>query len=31
MFFDPMSFVFALPALALALYAQWRVSSAVNR
>jgi uncharacterized protein len=31
MFFDPMYFVFALPALVLAMYAQWRVSSAVNR
>lgn len=31
MYFDPMYFVFALPALVLALYAQWRVSSAVNK
>ncbi len=31
MFFDPMYFIFALPALALALFAQWRVSSAVNK
>ncbi len=28
---DPMYFVFALPALLLALYAQWRVSSAYNK
>ncbi|MBI5650685.1 MAG: zinc metallopeptidase [Chloroflexi bacterium] len=27
-YFDPMYFVFALPALALAMFAQWRVSSA---
>lgn len=31
MFFDPMYFIFALPALVLALIAQWRVSAAVNR
>jgi Zn-dependent membrane protease YugP len=31
MFFDPMYFVFALPALILAMIAQWRVSAAVNR
>jgi hypothetical protein len=31
MFFDPMYFVFALPALVLALYAQWKVSSTYKR
>ena len=31
MFFDPMYFVFALPALILAMIAQWRVSAAVNK
>lgn len=31
MFFDPMYFVFALPALLLALYAQWRVRSTYGR
>jgi Zn-dependent membrane protease YugP len=30
-YFDPLYFVFALPALILAMIAQWRVSSAVNR
>ncbi len=30
-FFDPMYFVFALPALILAFYAQWRVQSAYNK
>jgi Zn-dependent membrane protease YugP len=30
-FFDPMYFVFALPALILAFYAQWRVHSAYNK
>jgi Zn-dependent membrane protease YugP len=30
-FFDPMYFVFALPALILAMIAQWRVSAAVNK
>jgi len=30
-FFDPMYFVFALPALILAFYAQWRVKSAYNK
>jgi Zn-dependent membrane protease YugP len=30
-FFNPMYFVFALPALALALYAQWRVKSTYNK
>ena len=30
-FFDPMYFVFALPALLLALWAQWRVQSAIRR
>ncbi len=30
-FFDPMYFVFALPALILAMIAQWRVTSAVNK
>ena len=29
--FDPMYFVFALPALILAFYAQWRVKSAYNK
>ncbi len=31
MFFDPMYFVFALPALALAMYAQWRVRSTYGK
>jgi Zn-dependent membrane protease YugP len=31
MYFNPMYFVFALPALILALYAQWRVRSAVGK
>lgn len=31
MYFNPMYFVFALPALILALFAQWRVSAAVNK
>ncbi|CAA9243646.1 MAG: probable metal-dependent peptidase [uncultured Chloroflexi bacterium] len=31
MFFDPMYFVFTLPALALALYAQWRVRSTYSK
>ena len=31
MYFDPMYFVFALPALILAMVAQWRVRSAVNK
>lgn len=31
MYFDPMYFVFALPALILAMYAQWRVRSAVGK
>jgi uncharacterized protein len=31
MFFDPMYFVFALPALGLALYAQWKVRSTYSR
>jgi uncharacterized protein len=31
MYLDPMYFVFALPALVLAMYAQWRVRSAVNK
>ena len=31
MFYDPMWFVFALPALLLALYAQWKVSSTYKR
>ncbi len=31
MYFNPMYFVFALPALILAMYAQWRVSSAINK
>lgn len=31
MYFNPMYFVFALPALILAMIAQWRVSAAVNR
>ncbi len=31
MYFNPMYFVFALPALILALIAQWRVSAAVNK
>jgi Zn-dependent membrane protease YugP len=31
MFFDPMYFVFALPALLLGLWAQWRVQSAIRR
>src|SRR5258706_19316 len=30
-YFDPMYFVFALPALILAMFAQWRVTSAVNK
>ncbi len=30
-FFDPMYFVFALPALILAVFAQWRVKSAVSK
>lgn len=30
MFFDPMYFVFALPALLFGLWAQWRVKSALN-
>jgi Zn-dependent membrane protease YugP len=30
-FWDPMYFVFALPALILAFYAQWRVQSAYNK
>jgi Zn-dependent membrane protease YugP len=30
-FFDPMYFVFLLPALLLTMYAQWRVKSAYNR
>lgn len=30
-YFDPMYFVFALPALILAVLAQWRVKSAVNK
>jgi len=30
-FFDPMYFVFALPALILAMYAQWRVKATVNK
>ena len=30
-YFDPMYFLFALPALILAMIAQWRVSAAVNR
>ena len=30
-FFDPMYFVFALPALVLAFYAQWRVQSAYKK
>ena len=30
-YFDPMYFLFALPALALALFAQWRVSSAYKK
>jgi len=30
-YFDPMYFLFALPALALALFAQWRVSSAYDK
>ena len=31
LYFDPMYFLFALPALALALFAQWRVSSAYKK
>src|SRR5687768_14583601 len=31
MYFNPMYFVFALPALILAMYAQWRVSAAINK
>ena len=31
LYFDPMYFVFALPALILAMFAQWRVTSAVNK
>lgn len=31
MYFNPMYFVFALPALILALIAQWRVSAAINK
>ncbi|MHB1131163.1 MAG: zinc metallopeptidase [Chloroflexota bacterium] len=31
MFFDPMYFVFALPAMLVSLYAQWRVSSAYGK
>ncbi len=30
-FFDPLYFVFALPALLLGLYAQWRVRAAINK
>ena len=30
-YFDPLYFLFALPALALALFAQWRVSSAYSK
>jgi len=30
-YFDPMYFVFALPALILAMAAQWRVKAAVNK
>ncbi len=30
-FFDPLYLLFALPALALAMFAQWRVSSAYNK
>src|SRR5512141_1415337 len=30
-FIDPMYFIFALPALLLALWAQWRVQSAIRR
>jgi Zn-dependent membrane protease YugP len=30
-YFDPMYFLFALPALALAMFAQWRVSSAYSK
>jgi Zn-dependent membrane protease YugP len=30
-FFDPLYFVFALPALALAMFAQWKVKSAYNK
>ena len=30
-FFDPMYFLFALPALALAMFAQWKVSSAYDK
>ena len=30
-YFDPMYFIFALPALALAMFAQWRVSSAYDK
>jgi len=30
-YFDPMYFVFALPALLLALIAQWRVRAAINK
>ena len=30
-YWDPMYFVFALPALILAFYAQWRVQSAYNK
>jgi Zn-dependent membrane protease YugP len=30
-FFDPMYFVFALPALILAMFAQWRVKATVNK
>src|SRR5438132_127299 len=30
-FFDPMYFVFALPALLLALFAQWKVKSAYDK
>jgi uncharacterized protein len=30
-YFDPMYLLFALPALLLGLYAQWRVQSAINR
>ncbi len=31
MFWDPMYFIFGLPALLLAIYAQWRVRSAYNK
>lgn len=30
-YFDPLYFLFALPALALAMFAQWKVSSAYNK